>query len=231
MKSLFFRIANGLTDSKNKSVFSACIRLLHALLEQYGEMVFFSLQYVSFTPVELIAETSGVPFSITSQFSSSVYCLLVAFHATAISAHPRVIAWGSWDWDHFELLIFILHKGAGRAGLPVVNTDEWSDCHCACVNSRSQAVLSHINTLSLVCMDDLPDLNTDCNKCQSKTIFAHCNILQMFQLELQLPSVHKTPFPVRCYCTDPDIVTDFQLCNNFTVTTAGRVDSIHQEVL
>lgn len=109
----------------------------------------FSKQYASFTPVELIAETSGVPFSGASQFSSSAFRLSVAFHATAISAHTGVMGnslRGSRDWDHFELLIFILHKGAGGVGLPLVNTAERSDCHWASVNSRSQAALSHTDT-------------------------------------------------------------------------------------
>lgn len=52
----------------------------------------FSQRYVSFTSDELIAETTGVPFSGASQLPSSASRLSVAFRATAISAHPGVMA-------------------------------------------------------------------------------------------------------------------------------------------
>lgn len=59
------------------------------------DFFFFHLSSQSSTSlsphVELIAETSGVPFSSASQFSSSAFCLSVAFHATAISDHPGVM--------------------------------------------------------------------------------------------------------------------------------------------
>lgn len=135
---IIFRVAHSLTDSNKKSFICIHISLSNRDSFLYahlgwdqggdGDLMFscLSSQYVPFTPVELIAETSGVPFSSASQSSSSAFCLLVAFHATAISAHPGVMGnclTGSRDWDHFELLIFILHKG-GQAGtgLPLVNT-------------------------------------------------------------------------------------------------------------
>lgn len=101
----------------------------------------FSKQYNSITTAELIAGTSGVP---AISFSSSAFCLLVAFHAAAISANPR--ATGNSlrsSRDHFELLIFALRKGASGVWLPVIDTAEHLHCHRASVNTRSQAVASH----------------------------------------------------------------------------------------
>lgn len=80
-----------------------------------------------FTPVELIVETSGVPFSSASRFSSPASCLSVAFPATTISAHPEVMGSsfrGGRDWDCFKLLIFVPHKGAGWAGLALQTITE-----------------------------------------------------------------------------------------------------------
>lgn len=104
----------------------------------------FSKQYNSITTAELIAGTSGCLLAAHHSFSSSAFCLLVAFHAAAISAHPR--ATGNSlrsSRDHFELLIFALRKGASGVWLPVIDTAEHLHCHRASVNTRSQAVASH----------------------------------------------------------------------------------------
>lgn len=140
----------------------------------------FSQRYVSFTPDELIAETTGVPFSGASQFSSPAFRLSVAFHATAISAHPGVMANSPQRQPRLRSLWIInIHspQRGRRGGTPTrQHSRVFRLSPSQCQQSESSCARPHWHTHAHklgTCMNDLPYLNTDCDKCKRKDRAVH----------------------------------------------------------
>lgn len=139
MKTFFYIFETGTIEgafeSNINTIFSS------RLIERHFLYIFAS-HHTPLAPIELRAQTSGVPFTHASWLSCFAFCSSVAFHAKAISAHPRVMGncfRVSRDPDHFKLLIF--HKeGVDR---PLTRQRGLSPSQCQHQEQSSVTQLSH----------------------------------------------------------------------------------------